>query len=368
MYGEDFVINLVKVFAVGIFSVLLSSILTPPLTHFLYKNKLWKKKNKNISIDGKEATYFNKFHSEKETKVPRIGGLLIWCSVSLLAFLLFFLSTLFDFFWIEKFDFLSRDQTWLPLFTLISASLVGLCDDLLQIVRYPKNILLKKVWARAEQGFGEGLGLRYRLILVTIIGLIGAWWFYFRLEQNSIYLPFFGEIGFGLLYIPFFVIVMVAIYSGGVIDGIDGLAGGVFISIFSAYTLISFLQGQLNLAALCIAIVGSILVFLWFNIPPARFYMGETGIIGLTTTATVVAFLTGAIAVLPIIAFPLIITSLSVVIQLLSKKFRGKKVFLAAPLHHHLEAIGWPQYKITMRFWVVSAVMGIIGVLTHLLL
>ncbi len=368
MYGDDFVVDLVKVFAVGVFAVLLASALTPSLTSFLFENKLWKKKNKAISIDGKEARYFNKFHSEKETKVPRIGGLLIWCSVSFLALLLFFLSNLFDFFWIEKFDFLSRDQTWLPLFTLISASLVGLSDDLLQIVRNPRNIFLRKIWRRAEDGLGEGLGLRYRIILVTVIGLIGAWWFYFRLGQESIYLPFLEEVSLGVFYIPFFIIVMVAIYSGGVIDGIDGLAGGVFISIFSAYTIISFLQGQLNLAAFCIAIVGSVLVFLWFNIPPARFYMGETGIIGLTTTVTVVAFLTGAVFVLPIIAFPLIITSLSVIIQLLSKKFRGKKVFLAAPLHHHLEAIGWPQHKITMRFWVVSALMGIVGVLIHLLL
>ena len=163
-------------------------------------------------------------------------------------------------------------------------------------------------------------------------------------------------------------IVMLALFSGSVIDGIDGLSGGIMASIFSAYAGIAFFQNQIDLAAFCAVIVGGILAFLWFNIPPARFYMTETGILGLTTTLAVVAFLTQSVIVLPIIAFPLFVASGSVIIQQLSKKFRnGKKVFLVAPIHHHFEALGWPSYKVTMRFWVLSMVSAALGMIIALI-
>ncbi len=350
------IINVIKVFTVGFFSFILAFLITPTLSNFLYKHKLWKKEAKNRSIDGKTVKYFEKFHSKDELKIPRIGGLLIWVSVVFLSFFFLILSYIFDSFWIQKINFISRNQTWLPLFTLITASLVGLADDLLQVLDRIKDKYIKK-----------GLSLRYRILLVSLIGLVGSWWFYSRLGQDFIYLPMFGNIHLGIFYIPFFIIVMIAIYSGGVIDGIDGLSAGTFASIFTAYTAIALFQGQINLATFCIAIVGSLLAFLWFNIPPARFYMGETGVIGLTATLTVVAFLTNAVAVLPIIAFLLVITSASVIIQLSAKKLFNKKVFLAAPLHHHFEAVGWPHYKVTMRFWIIGVVVAILGVVIHLL-
>lgn len=349
-------INVIKVFTVGFLSFILAFAITPTLTNFLYKHRLWKKETKNSSIDGKNVDYFKKFHSSEELKVPRLGGLLIWVSVVFLSFLFLILSFVFDFYWIQKINFLSRDQTWLPLFTLVAASLVGLTDDLLQVLEGINKKYIKK-----------GLSLRYRILLVSLIGAVGAWWFYFRLGQDFIHLPVFGDVHLGLFYIPFFIIVMIAVYSGGVIDGIDGLSAGIFASIFTAYTAIALFQGQINLAAFCIAVVGSILAFLWFNIPPARFYMGETGVIGLTATLTVVAFLTNSVAVLPIIAFLLVVTSASVIIQLSAKKIFNKKVFLAAPLHHHFEAVGWPHYKVTMRYWIIGVVMAILGVVIHLL-
>ncbi len=348
-------INVIKIFTIGIFTFLFALAITPSLTDFLYKHKLWKKQSKLKGIDGKDVEYFQKFHAKDEVKTPRLGGLLIWISVIFSIFVFYILSLLFDFFWINKLDFLSRDQTWLPLFTLVAASLIGLTDDLLQVIDYSKKYLEK------------GLSLRYRILLVGLVGIVGAWWFYFRLGHDSIYIPIIGELYLGLFYIPIFVVVMIAIYSGGVIDGIDGLAGGVFASIFTAYTAIALFQGQINLAAFCLAVVGSILAFLWFNIPPARFYMGETGVIGLTATLTVVAFLTGAVAVLPIIAILLVLTSGSVIIQLLAKKLFNKKVFLAAPLHHHFEAKGWPPHKVTMRFWIIGVFAGIFGIVIHFL-
>jgi phospho-N-acetylmuramoyl-pentapeptide-transferase len=349
-------INVIKVFVIGVSSFALAISLTPFFSAFLYKKKLWKKKTKERGIDGKSVAYFQKFHSEQEKKTPRIGGMLIWVSVIFLTFFIHTLAVFFDFQWIRKLDFLSRDQTWLPIFTLFSASLVGLLDDLLQVLDSIKAKYIEK-----------GLSLRYRIMLVGAIATVGAWWFYFRLGYDAIYIPFFGDLYMGALYFPFFIIVMIAIYSGGVIDGIDGLSGGVFASILTAYTAIALFQGQINLAAFCLALVGSILAFLWFNIPPARFYMGETGVIGLTATITVVAFLTGGVFVLPIIAILLVATSASVIIQLLSKKFLKRKVFLAAPLHHHYEALGWPHYKVTMRFWIIGVVFAIIGVVIHFL-
>ncbi len=365
---SEAVINAIKVFSVGVSAFLLAFLLTPTLTHFLYKHRLWKKKAKEKAIDGKEAKYFQKFHSEKETRTPRLGGLLIWVSTAFLTIFIYLLSLSFDNFWINKIDFFSRNQTWLPLFTLVTASLVGLIDDLLQVLDFSQIKEKKDSFREKIKNYlGKGLSLRHRITLVAIIGVIGSWWFYFQLGQSAIYVPGFGALELGILYIPFFILVMIAVYSGGVIDGLDGLSGGTFASIFTAYTAIALFQGQIDLAAFSLAVVGSILAFLWFNIPPARFYMGETGIIGLTATLTVVAFLTNAVVVLPIIAILLVLTSGSVIVQLLSKKLLKKKVFLSAPLHHHFEASGWPHYKVTMRYWVIGVVAAIMGVVIHLL-
>ena len=171
----------------------------------------------------------------------------------------------------------------------------------------------------------------------------------------------------GLAYIPLFIIVNMAVYSSGVIDGLGGLSGGIFATIFASYGVIALWQGQVNLAGFCATILGSLLSFLWFNIPPSRFVMGETGILGITSALTVIVFLTDSVLVLPIIGLILVIESGSVIIQLASKKFRGKKVFLAAPIHHHFQAKGWPHYKVTMRFWIIGVVAALIGVAIRLL-
>jgi len=341
-------LNILKVFGLSIVSFFVGVFITPFLTHYLYKYKAWKKTARTKTLDGKEAIVFNKFHKQKETNTPRMGGILIWTSALLITFVLWGVFKIFPNLLTEKLNFLSRSQTWLPLFALISASTIGLIDDLLVIRGKGKYI-------------GGGFSLKQRIILVALIGLIGGWWFFSKLEITAILIPFFGLVEIGWLLIPFFIIVMLATFSGGVIDGLDGLSGGVFASIFAAFAGIAFFQNQIDLAAFCAILVGSILAFLWFNIPPARFYMGETGILGLTATLTVVAFLTDSVLVLPIIAFPLVMASGSVIIQMLSKKFFKRKVFHAAPIHHHFEAKNWPSYKITMRFWIIGVVFAIIG-------
>ncbi len=273
------------------------------------------------------------------------------------------LARLFPIDYFIKLDFLSRSQTWLPLFTLVAGSLIGLVDDLFEI----------RGGGAGKQPSG-GLSLSVRLFLVSAISLFVAWWFYEKLDVHAISVPFFHQLDLGLFFIPFFVLVTLFLYAGGIIDGIDGLAGGIFASIFSAYAVIAFYQNEINLAAFAATISGAILAFLWFNIPPARFYMSETGTMGLTLTLSVIAFFTDqkgggyGVVALPLIAFPLVLTVGSAILQVASKRFRkGKKVFLVAPLHHHFEALGWPSYKVTMRYWIIGIVCAVVGVIIALL-
>ncbi len=234
--------------------------------------------------------------------------------------------------------------------TLLFASVIGLADDFIQIFAYGRLA-------------GDPIFLRYvKVGIIVGLGFIIGWWFYYKLGMNSIHIPFDGVLYLGALFIPFFIVIMLAVFSTSVIDGIDGLSGGVLAPIFMAYTIIAFGHGQFNLAALCAVITSGILAFLWFNIPPARFYMGETGMIGLTVTLSVIAFLTNTVLLLPIIAFPLFITSLSAIMQMISRKLFNKKIFLVAPLHHHFEALGWPKYKVTMRYWIMGIMTSVIGV------
>ena len=354
--------NVLKIFTLGTLGFLVSLFLTPILTHFLFKYEFWKKEVREKAVDGGEMPISKKFYSKGGYKLPRGGGALIWITTLFLSFLFFILAKT-DILFFKKLDFLSRDQTWLPLFALVAGSIIGLVDDFLVVGGLPSKIFQRKIW----EGRGGGIKLRYRLFLIFLIGVIGACWFYFKLDWRAIHIPGNGEIYLGLAYIPLFIIVNMAVYSSGVIDGLGGLSGGIFATIFASYGVIALWQGQVNLAGFCATILGSLLSFLWFNIPPSRFVMGETGILGITSALTVIVFLTDSVLVLPIIGLILVIESGSVIIQLASKKFRGKKVFLAAPIHHHFQAKGWPHYKVTMRFWIIGVVAALIGVAIRLL-
>lgn len=340
---------ILKVFIPLTISFLAGLMITPWLTHYLYKYKMWKTKAKTMTIDGREATIFNSLHKEKEVGTPRMGGVVIWGSVVITTLIFWMLPQIFPGAFLSQLSFLSRNQTWLPLFSLVLGAVIGLMDDLLQV----KN----------SGGAVGGLDLSKRIFGVLVVGLLGALWFYFKLGTDSIWLPFYGQWILGLWIIPLFVIVMLAMFSGGIIDGLDGLSGGIFSIMYSSYALIAFYQAQYDIAAFCAVVAGATLAFLWFNIPPARFYMSETGSLALAITLAVIAFLTDTVPLLLLIGFPLLVESGSVIIQLLSKKFRnGKKVFLVAPIHHHFEAIGWPAYKVTMRFWIIGIITSIIGI------
>lgn len=358
-----FTFSIIKVLLLSALSALIAFSLALFLVRFLNKIKFFKKDARDKTITGQEAPVVYSLHKDREVAQPRGGGIVIWLTV--LAVVLFFwgLSFFENPWWLRMFNFLSRGETWLPLFTLIVASLIGLFDDILVVFGRRS----------AKEYVAGGLTFKTRLFIVGLIGLVGGWWFYEKLGWTSIHIPLlfnfpYGiDLTLGIWIIPLFILVMIASWSGGVIDGLDGLAGGTFASIFGAFTIIAFSQGKIELAAFCAVIFGCLFAFLWFNIPPARFYMGETGILGLTSTMAVVSFLIDSVVVLPIIAGPLVIETGSIILQLASKKMRNKKIWLATPIHHHFEAKGWPSSQIVMRFWIMGVVFAIVGTAIRLL-
>jgi phospho-N-acetylmuramoyl-pentapeptide-transferase len=342
--------NLLKISVPTALAFFLGLFLTPLATHFFYKYKMWKKYSRSGNGAGEE---FQKIHNEVgELNTPRVGGVIIWTSVLFTTLVFYLASMFFPSSATEKMNFLSRNQTLIPFFTLLIGSIIGLWDDLIQIYGHGKFARDDKSWRTLK------------IFSVAIISLLIGMWFFYKLEMVSINIPFNGELYLGFLIIPFFVLVSLATFSGSIIDGIDGLSGGVLASIFSAYAVIALSNNQIDLAAFSGVVAGAILAFLWFNIPPARFYMGETGMMGLTITIATLAFLTDSVLILPVVAFPLVLTSGSVILQTLSKKYRGgRRLFKLAPLHHHFEAIGWPSYKVTMRFWIISIIFAILGII-----
>ncbi|MEK7060248.1 MAG: hypothetical protein AAB970_01350 [Patescibacteria group bacterium] len=342
-------LNLVKIFLPMVVALLIGLFITPTATRFFYKYKMWKKYSRN----GATFSEFQKIHNqEEELKTPRVGGIIIWVSVLFSTLIFYLISIFFPSDFSAKINFLSNNQTLIPLFVLLFGSLLGLWDDLIQIYGQGKIAHDDKSWRK------------WKALLVIIISFLIGLWFYYKLGMVSIHIPFNGDLYLGILIIPFFIIVALATFSGGVIDGLDGLSGGVLASIFAAYSMIAFANNQIDIAAFSAVATGAILAFLWFNIPPARFYMGETGIIGLTITLATLSFLTDSVLILPVVAMPLVISSGSVLLQMVSKKLRnGKKIFRLAPIHHHFEALGWPSYKVTMRFWIFSAAFSVIGII-----
>ncbi len=328
--------NLAKIFWLTALSFIIAIIWTPLFTDFLYRNRFGKRIRKT-GFDEQKAPIFYNLHRDK-ANTPTMGGLLVWVTAAVI-------TLLFN---------LSRAGTWLPLFALVATGIIGAIDDMANI-----------------KGIGPhngGLRFRYKLLIYLMIAAVGAWWFYSKLGWDVFHIPGVGDFFLGLWYIPIFILVIVgAGFAVNETDGLDGLAGGILAICYGSFGFIALVDGKIALAAFCGTIMGALLAFLWFNIYPARFFMGDTGSMALGMTLAVIAFLTNSVAVLPIIGFIFVIEALSVIIQIIAKKFFKKKVFLSAPLHHHLEALGWPEAKVTMRFWVISAVMAVIGMMIALI-
>jgi len=341
------ILQATRILILGGIAFLAALFFTPFLDRFLHKHQIGKqiRNSPNTPI-------FTKFHQKKEG-TPTMGGIIIWGTVLGLALLFFILSHFFDGFF-QYFNFVDRAQTYLPITALLFAALIGLIDDLLGTFRIGPN--------------GGGLRLSHKLIIYTVIAFIGAWWFYFKLQWTTLYVPFVGNIQIDGWYILVFMFVIIAsAFSANETDGLDGLLGGVSLFAFVALTVVAFMLHRYHLAAFSATLSGALLAFLWFNIYPARFFMGDTGSMSLGITLGVMAMLTNTTLLLPFFGVILLIESISVIIQLTSKKLFKKKVFLSTPIHHHFEARGWSESQITMRFWIISAVFAGLGLIIFFL-
>lgn len=341
--------EIIRMIGFALSCFLIAFVCTPGVIKLLKKYKM----GKSIR-DAESAPIMNQLHAHK-AGTPSMGGIVIWGSVLIVAGGVWLACRFFpNGPWCD-WNILSRAQTYVPFGAMIAAALVGLVDDYMNVRRIgPK---------------GGGLRVRHRLLFYTLIAAVCAWWFYAKLEWSSVHVPFTGTFDIGWLYIPFFIFVIVATqHSVNLTDGLDGLAGGTLMAAFGAYGAIAFMQGRMDLAGLCAAVIGALMAFLWHNITPAAFFMTDTGAMALGTLLGIVAMLTNQPLLLPIIGIPFVVESTSVLIQLTSKKLRhGKKVFKSSPLHHHLEAIGWGEPKIVMRFWVVSMLFAVLGTLIHMI-
>jgi phospho-N-acetylmuramoyl-pentapeptide-transferase len=318
--------------------------ITPAWYSFLKKNRF----GKHLREAG-DAPVFHELHKKKEG-TPNSGGVIIWGTVVILAAFFGIMSHFFDGFW-HYMNFIDRAETYLPLAALVIAALLGLLDDWLGVLKM-------------GGGSGGGLQVRHKSIAYVLVALIGALWFYFRLGWDVLNIPFFGNIEVGWWYIPIFIFVVFAsAFSANETDGLDGLLGGTSLFAFVALTTVAFVLHRYNLAAFGGIMIGALLAFLWNNIYPAKFFMGDTGSMSLGVAIGVIAMLTNTAVLLPLFVPILVIESLSVIIQVLSKKMRGKKVFRSAPIHHHFEALGWPESQITMRFWIISAISCSLGLI-----
>lgn len=330
---------LIETLLFGFFGFLLAMVSTPLYSTLAYRFQWWKKARTN-AVTGEAATVYQKLHAAKHRRnIPTMAGIIfLWTT------LLVTISAN-----------LSRSETWLPLAAMLGAGLVGLLDDVFNI-----------------KGLGAGVaGLRARMksILIFLVAAVGGWWFYFKLDVSSISVPFGGEISLGWLIIPFFIFVLIATANAvNISDGLDGLAGGLAVTAFATYALIAMFEGRYGVAGFCMTIVGTLLSYTWFNIFPARFFMGDSGSFALGTALAVVAFLTDTVLLLPIIGGVFVVEAGSSLIQIASKKLRGgKKIFKIAPIHHHFEASGWPETKVTMRFWILGQICGVLGLIGYLL-
>ncbi len=330
----EFTQELVKLFALAVCGFSIAMLLTPVYTYFAYRYRFWKKQ-RTTSTTGEALEVFNKLHAKKFTRnIPTMAGLIAVLVVTVVTLVLN----------------LDREQTWLPLAAFIGGALVGLIDDIINL-------------RGTSVGVG-GLRSSVKFGLITLISAVSAWYFYAKLGYTDVYIPFLGPFELGWLIIPLFILVVVSTSNAvNISDGLDGLAGGLLATSFVVFGVIALLQGNFGIAGFCFTIIGVLMSYIWFNIYPARFFMGDVGSFAYGMALGVVAMLTDSLFLLPIIGFVFVMEGGSSLIQIVSKKFFKRRVFLSAPVHHHLEAMGWPETKVTMRFWVIGHVAGFIGLM-----
>lgn len=333
--------HIIRILILTGISFFVALVITPFVTNLLHRFKAGKQIRESAA-----APVFHSLHQKKEG-TPTMGGLIIWVTVLGLCFVFFLLNYFFGGFW-GFFNFVDRAETYLPIVAMLIAALLGMTDDILGILKIgPK---------------GGGISVKHKLILYFAIGLVGAFWFYFKLGWTTLYVPFMGYVTIDWWYFPLFIFVIAATaFSANETDGLDGLLGGVSLFAFISFAGVSFVLGRYELAVFSSVVVGALLAFLWFNIYPARFFMGDTGSMALGITLGVIALLTNTALFLPFFAPILVIESLSVIVQMISKKVFKRKIFISTPIHHHFEALGWHETRVTMRFWIITAISNGVG-------
>jgi phospho-N-acetylmuramoyl-pentapeptide-transferase len=331
--------NIKPALALGFASFALSMLLTPIYTTIAFKYRWWKRQ-RHDAVSGEGAKVYQSLHAEKHKRnIPTMAGIVTLAAVSIV-------TVAFN---------LDRGQTWLPLGAALGAGALGLIDDIINLKGSGTGI--------------AGLNTKLKLLLMIIIASILSYWFVVKLGYSMVHIPFFDDLTLAPV-IMFFGLIFVIVATANAVnitDGLDGLAGGLLVTAYASFGLIAFLQGNFGIAGFCLTIVGALLSYLWFNIYPARFFMSDVGSFALGTALAVIAIMTNSILLIPVIGLMFVVEVASAVIQLLSKRLRGKKVFLSAPIHHHFEAIGWPETKVTMRFWVLGQVAGVVGLLIAVL-
>lgn len=329
--------ELVKLFALAVGGFSLAMLLTPVYTYSAYRYRFWKKQ-RTTSTTGEALEVFTKLHATKfKRNIPTMAGVIALVVVTFITLVLN----------------LDREQTWLPLAAFVAGAVVGLVDDIINL-------------RGTNLGVG-GLRSSVKFGLITLIAAVSAWFFYAKLGYTDIHIPFVGALEVGWLIIPLFILVVVSTSNAvNISDGLDGLAGGLLATAFGVFGVIALLQGNFGIAGFCFTIIGVLMSYIWFNIHPARFFMGDVGSFAYGTALGVVAMLTDSLFLLPIIGLVFVMEGGSSLIQIVSKRFFHRKVFLSAPIHHHLEAMGWPETKVTMRFWIIGHVVGFIGLLLAL--
>jgi len=348
VYDLDVVIrHLILIFFSFSAAFLVSLILAKPLLNLLKKYKI-NKQIREIASTGEKASRYHEMHKSK-AGTPTMGGILIWGTTLLIILGSRALSALG---FVDK-SLLNRKETWLPIATLLAVALLGAVDDYFNIRGLGKS---------------KGINIKPKFFWLILFALLGALWFHFKLGYDQFHFPGYGDIFIGLWYIPLFMLVILATTNAvNFTDGLDGLAGGLLVIAFASFSIIAFAKGLLILSALCAVLTGANLGFLWHNIPPAKFYMGDTGSLSMGATLGVIAMMTDSFIALILIGFIFVIETLSIIIQIFSKKVFGKKVFTVAPLHHHYEYIGWPESKVVMRFWIVGGIFAMLGLILALL-
>jgi phospho-N-acetylmuramoyl-pentapeptide-transferase len=281
---------------------------------------------KRIRIDGPEG------HQIK-TGTPTMGGVIFTGTTILLTLL---------------FNVYGRMSMLLPLMVLICCSVLGGIDDKLNLAG----------------GSREGITARFKMAWLLLFATATALVLYFPLGLRSAYVPWVGKVDIGLIYIPIAVVFIVGMANAvNLTDGLDTLAGGTAAVAFVAYGIIAFLQGQVQVVAFCFMMTGALLGFLWYNAHPAQVFMGDTGSLALGASLATAAFMTGQWLLLPIVGIVFIAVTMSVMLQVAYFKLtKGKRIFRMTPLHHHFELLGWSETQITLRFWLVGMMAGLLGV------